>query len=235
MLQWLKRSLASFLGDKKDIVKKLPLIRTLNKKANIDLDSRRSALLRENFQDVLNIIYSQEFSKYDIWLDFGTLLGYYRENDFISHDLDMDFGIIISDYQEFLKSEEKLIERGFNKTKEFYYGNRLVELSYSYNGLNIDLIVYEKNNEIITSDTIFYMLNALGNPTRHEVYHYELPLKKLKEIDFKGVKVKVPIETKEYLSLLYGEDFEVPNSNYNWKENPIYKKVSSEDARVILL
>ena len=30
MLQWLKRSLASFLGDKKDVVKNLPLIKKLN-------------------------------------------------------------------------------------------------------------------------------------------------------------------------------------------------------------
>ena len=33
MLQWLKRSLASLLGDKKDLVKNLPIIKNLNKKA----------------------------------------------------------------------------------------------------------------------------------------------------------------------------------------------------------
>ena len=50
MLQWLKRSLASFLGDKKDVVKNLPLIKKLNEKANIELDSKRSILLEENFE-----------------------------------------------------------------------------------------------------------------------------------------------------------------------------------------
>lgn len=79
MLQWLKRSLASLLGDKKDVVKKLPLIKKLNEKANIELDSTRSKLLKENFEEILNIVYSSELKKYDIWLDFGTLLGYYRE------------------------------------------------------------------------------------------------------------------------------------------------------------
>ena len=52
MLQWLKRSLASLLGDKKDLVKNLPIIKSLNKKANIDLDSKRSNLLKENFEEL---------------------------------------------------------------------------------------------------------------------------------------------------------------------------------------
>lgn len=235
MLQWLKRSLASVLGEKKELIKKLPIIKTLNNKANIELDSRRSTLLRENFQEVLKIIYNSELNEYDLWLDFGTLLGFYRENDFISHDLDMDFGIIINDYDDFLEKEKYLIKNGFTRTKEFYYKNRLVELSYSYKGLNVDFIVYHKKTDIVESDTIFFMTNALGKPTRYEVYNYSLPFSELEEHNFKAVEIKVPNNTREYLSKLYGEDFEVPNTNYNWKENPIYKRVSSEEANVILL
>lgn len=235
MLQWLKRSLASALGDKKDIIKKLPIIKTLNNKANTELDSRRSSLLRENFQEVLKIIYNSQLNKYDLWLDFGTLLGFYRENDFINHDLDMDFGIIINDYDDFLEKEKYLIKKGFSRTKEFYYKNRLVELSYGYKGLNVDFIVYRRKADVIESDTIFFMTNALGKPTRYEVYNYSLPFSELEEHNFKAVEIKVPNNAREYLSKLYGEDFEVPNTNYNWKENPIYKRVSSEEANVILL
>ena len=235
MLQWLKRSLASALGDKKDIIKKLPIIKTLNNKANTELDSRRSSLLRENFQEVLKIIYNSQLNKYDLWLDFGTLLGFYRENDFINHDLDMDFGIIINDYDDFLEKEKYLIKKGFSRTKEFYYKNRLVELSSSYKGLNVDFIVYRRKADVIESDTIFFMTNALGKPTRYEVYNYSLPFSELEEHNFKAVEIKVPNNAREYLSKLYGEDFEVPNTNYNWKENPIYKRVSSEEANVILL
>ena len=235
MLQWLKRSLASALGDKKDIIKKLPIIKTLNNKANTELDSRRSSLLRENFQEVLKIIYNSQLNKYALWLDFGTLLGFYRENDFINHDLDMDFGIIINDYDDFLEKEKYLIKKGFSRTKEFYYKNRLVELSYSYKGLNVDFIVYRRKADVIESDTIFFMTNALGKPTRYEVYNYRLPFSELEGHNFKAVEIKVPNNAREYLSKLYGEDFEVPNTNYNWKENPIYKRVSSEEANVILL
>ena len=234
MLQWLKRSLASFLGDKKDVVKNLPLIKKLNEKANIELDSKRSNLLKENFEEILNIIYSFDLKDYNIWLDFGTLLGYYRENDFISHDLDMDFGVQVSSLEEFEVIEKYLINNGFNRTKEFYFNKNLVELSYSYKGLNVDFIIYNKENDRVSSDTIFFMTNALGNPTRYEVYHYEIPFSGLKECDFKGMIVKVPENTQEYLRTLYGEDFETPNTNYNWKENPIYKLGDAELAEVIL-
>ena len=234
MLQWLKRSLASFLGDKKDVVKNLPLIKKLNEKANIELDSKRSNLLKENFEQILTIVYSSELKNYNIWLDFGTLLGYYRENDFISHDLDMDFGVQVSSLEEFEVIEKYLIKNGFNRTKEFYFNKNLVELSYSYKGLNVDFIIYKKEDDKVSSDTIFFMTNALGNPTRYEVYHYEIPFSGLKECDFKGMKVKVPDNTQEYLRTLYGEDFETPNTNYNWKENPIYKQGDVELAEVIL-
>jgi len=234
MLQWLKRSLASFLGDKKDVVKNLPLIKKLNEKANIELDSKRSNLLKENFEEILNVVYSSDLKDYNIWLDFGTLLGYYRENDFISHDLDMDFGVQVSSFEEFEVIEKYLINNGFNRTKEFYFNKNLVELSYSYKGLNVDFIIYNKENDRVSSDTIFFMTNALGNPTRYEVYHYEIPFSGLKEYDFKGMKVKVPDNTQEYLRTLYGEDFETPNTNYNWKENPIYKLGDAELAEVIL-
>ena len=234
MLQWLKRSLASFLGDKKDVVKNLPLIKKLNEKANIELDSKRSNLLKENFEEILNVVYSSDLKDYNIWLDFGTLLGYYRENDFISHDLDMDFGVQVSSFEEFEVIEKHLINNGFNRTKEFYFNKNLVELSYSYKGLNVDFIIYNKENDRVSSDTIFFMTNALGNPTRYEVYHYEIPFSGLKECDFKGMKVKVPNNTQEYLRTLYGEDFETPNTNYNWKENPIYKQGDAELVEVIL-
>ena len=234
MLQWLKRSLASFLGDKKDVVKNLPLIKKLNEKANIELDSKRSNLLKENFEEILNVVYSSDLKDYNIWLDFGTLLGYYRENDFISHDLDMDFGVQVSSFEEFEAIEKQLINNDFKRTKEFYFNKNLVELSYSYKGLNVDFIIYNKENDRVSSDTIFFMTNALGNPTRYEVYHYEIPFSGLKECDFKGMKVKVPDNTQEYLRTLYGEDFETPNTIYNWKENPIYKLGDAELAEVIL-
>lgn len=49
MLQWAKRSLATALGDKKDIVKNWKIIKKLNDKANIELDRKYQQLLKENY------------------------------------------------------------------------------------------------------------------------------------------------------------------------------------------
>ena len=35
-----------------------------------------------------------------VWLDFGTLLGAYRDSDFIKNDFDMDFGAFGTDYDK---------------------------------------------------------------------------------------------------------------------------------------
>ena len=51
------------------MVKNFPLIKKLNEKANIELDSKRSNLLKENFEEILNIVYSSELKNYNIWLD----------------------------------------------------------------------------------------------------------------------------------------------------------------------
>lgn len=130
MLQWAKRSLATALGDKKDIVKNWKIIKKLNEKANIELDVKRQQLLKDNFLDVLNSVYSSKISNYDVWLDFGTLLGIYRDKGLIKHDLDMDFGIVIDDYLDFQEKEKELLNKGFQKTRELYYNKELMEVSY---------------------------------------------------------------------------------------------------------
>ena len=170
MLQWAKRSLATALGDKKDIVKNWKIIKRLNEKANIELDTKRQQLLKDNFLDVLNSVYSSKISNYDVWLDFGTLLGIYRDKDLIKHDLDMDFGIVIDDYLDFQEKEKELLNKGFQKTRELYYNKELMEISYDYNGLNVDFIVYKKENGYVKSVVVGYLLDALNRPCK---YQYE--------------------------------------------------------------
>ena len=235
MLQWAKRSLATALGDKKDIVKNWKIIKKLNEKANIELDTKRQQLLKNNFLDVLNSVYSSKISSYDVWLDFGTLLGIYRDKGLIKHDLDMDFGIVIDDYLDFQEKEKELLNKGFQKTRELYYNKELMEISYDYKGLNVDFIIYKKEEGYVKSVVVGYLLDALNRPCKYESSKYEIKFDGLKDYDFEGIKVKIPLNTHEYLEYQYEKDFLIPNKFYNWRDNPMYEKTDESLVEVKLL
>ena len=235
MLQWAKRSLATALGDKKDIVKNWKIIKKLNDKANIELDRKYQQLLKENYHSVLKIIYSSDISNYDIWLDFGTLLGMYRDKGLIKHDQDMDFGIIIEDYNDFQEKENLLLCNGFKKTRELYYDNEIMEISYDYNGLNVDFIIYKREGNCVKSVVVGYLLDALNRPCKFESSKYAIAFSGLKEHDVDGIKVKIPVNTHEYLEYQYEKDFLIPNKFYNWRDNPMYEKVDESLVEVKLI
>ena len=235
LLQWAKRSLATALGDKKDIVKNWKIIKKLNDKANIELDRMHQQLLKENYHSVLKIIYSSDISNYDIWLDFGTLLGMYRDKGLIKHDQDMDFGIIIEDYNDFQEKENLLLCNGFKKTRELYYDNEIMEISYDYNGLNVDFIIYKRDGNCVKSVVVGYLLDALNRPCKFESSKYAIAFSGLKEQDVDGIKVKIPVNTHEYLEYQYEKDFLIPNKFYNWRDNPMYEKVDESLVEVKLL
>ena len=48
---------------------------------------------------------------------------------------------------------------------------------------------------------------------------YPLELLKFKQILFRGHELVVPIDSEEYLRLTYGDDWRIPNRNYDWKND----------------
>ena len=80
-----------------DLIRKTYIYRVYHKKQveklarNIELRKlyfrKEGELLLTKFTEALNS------NGIMFWLEFGTLLGYYREHDFISHDCDLDFGV----------------------------------------------------------------------------------------------------------------------------------------------
>ena len=50
------------------------------------------------------------------WLEFGTLLGFYREHDFIKHDFDLDIGVYMADAEKIRKI---LTDNGFKLVRDF--------------------------------------------------------------------------------------------------------------------
>ena len=107
----LKRKIGILLGDKKEVIKKSKVVRKILDNINLKNSQKRNVVVKNYGQEVLKIMY-EECNKIgiDIWLDFGTLLGWYREKDFISFDMDMDFGAYYDDVEKFQVLKRNLLE-----------------------------------------------------------------------------------------------------------------------------
>lgn len=238
MLKWLKSTMAHLLGDKKDKFLQLPIINRLNHLANKKIDGDRQKLLKENAHQIL-----KEFEEvnnqlgHKIWIEAGTLLGYVREGAILSHDIDMDFAMLKpEDSLELDRIIDFLATRNFVLNRKLIYQDEVKEISFSYNGLNVDIILFERVNEKIISTTmIWYGMNALNKPVNIEAFYYELPMEELEQVSFMDATTYVPTNPADYLKGYYGEDYLIPNTNYDWRQNPIYVPVDSAGASVELI
>lgn len=222
----LKNKIAgSMSNDTKRKIINLPIIRTCNKIANFIIDKKRGNLLSKHNKDVFKAIYDNISPGFYIWADCGTLLGIYRDKSIISHDIDMDFGVLYSQKDELLKLFKILSNQGFRLSRELSFNGIAYEYSMTYKGLNIDFILYDIVDNDLRTYAFSYLSNMLNEVTNVECFEYNLPYTKLTDINIFNLNVLIPENTEEYLKTLYGDNFMIPVGNYNWKENPIYKKV----------
>ena len=238
MLKWLKSTMAHLLGNHKEKILKLPIIKNLNDLANKKIDGDRQLLLKENAHQIL-----KEFEEvnrqlgHKIWIEAGTLLGYEREGAILAHDIDMDFAMMSpKDSNELETIIDFLSKRNFVLNRKLVYQNQVKEISFSYNGLNVDIILFDRvNSNHISTTMIWYGMNALNKPVNVEAFYYELPMEELKEVTFMEAKTYAPTNGVDYLKAYYGEDYLIPNTNYDWRQNKIYVPVDSKEAKVELI
>jgi len=169
----------------------------------------------------LAIDISQFFDRLEIdyIIDYGTLLGFLRNNDVISHDYDFD----ISVFANTLNNEKHNLivnkAKKINSRLEYFFidkYNKNVPVFYAFVGEDnfepkVDIYIYfdgigrnfSGNSKIMTLDKDgknFYE----NNPS-----HYQ----NRKNIDFVGRKWKIPYKTEEYISSIYGESWRTPINN----------------------
>ena len=238
MLKWLKSTMAHLLGNHKEKILKLPIIKNLNDLANKKIDGDRQLLLKENAHQIL-----KEFEEvnrqlgHKIWIEAGTLLGYEREGAILAHDIDMDFAMMSpKDSNELETIIEFLSKKNFVLNRKLIFQDQVKEISFSYNGLNVDIILFDRVDvNVISTTMIWYGMNALNKPVNVEAFYYELPMEDLKEVTFMEAKTYAPTNTVDYLKAYYGEDYLIPNTNYDWRQNKIYIAVDGKEARVELI
>ena len=143
------------------------------------------------------------------WLSHGTMLGVYRDNNFIPYDDDADVGADIATSQNRLKAEEELRQAGFyvpelgrldepvDPEKNMPYSDTVA----IRDGEKIEVWWFEKRGK-----EYLYDVHRPPACLHHDQKYYD----KLSKISFRGKRFEIPNYIDEYIVIMYGEDWNVP-------------------------
>lgn len=153
-----------------------------------------------------------------IWLEFGTLLGAYREKNFIGHDYDCDTGIMASDFS--VEFENVLMKHGFFRKHAVFMVNRetgkqtLIELTFSYKEFEVDMSF----SFIENGKRKIYLLcepQVQHEDNEYELHEYEhdYPLPTT-IVTINNHSYSAPNNVVGVLKNTYGDSFMIPNPNW---------------------
>ena len=154
-----------------------------------------------------------EFDKNDInvWLEYGTLLGYLRQKDLICYDYDIDFGALYKDNEKIKTIMENIVsnnpEYSFQDIGISPYLIRKHVLVHTKTEINADIFYYDYVGDDIITRGIFYKpLGINSNATKKSKWIF--PLKKIR---FLNMNIYIPNDPSELFTFYYGENHLIPD------------------------
>lgn len=221
----------------------------LMKEQNLKLD------LMSHLEKVVNILNQ---NKIHFWMYGGALLGYVRDGDLIPWDKDIDLFVWEKDYHKLLSLRSEFKKHGFRqmvkeKSMDLMYGSTSVEFQYYvlkdnkaliedrlvtknkfgnmvYFGLLCKASRYGMKRTVTFLKWLFLVTDSCYVVTQMVPSHFYL---NLKDIDFFGLKLRVPSETEKYFEYTFGKDWRTPKKdfkrpveyyNYGGLSNSKYRK-----------
>jgi hypothetical protein len=206
----------------KRLLKKIVPNSILKYRIQKGLDKQR-VLFHQNCQEFLELI-DTELRKAGIeyWLNYGTLLGAYREHAFIAHDYDLDLGLFWEDRD---KIKDIMLAAGATLKVEFRCGSwknpEYMEMRFEYKNVYADFDFYKIEDGIAYSFLPAFLPDTPNKIQDYTVVLTEVVTQKfvgLKEMEFLGRLYKVPANTEEYLIENYGKDFMTPIKDFEYHD-----------------
>ena len=206
-----------------DLIKKTYLYRVYHKrnveKAQIELAIRNKYFLEEGTELLQNFARNLNNNNILFWLEFGSLLGYYREHDFIKHDCDIDFGIYLQDAD---KTRKVLENAGFKLIHQFIASDGGLEECYKYKHTSIDIFYFREDKDRLYCNSFMprypLLIQKLIRSHRYLVKRIDIPKQEFIKDEYKGAIINVPTDCVKHLKMHYGETFMTPNPNFNYRK-----------------
>ncbi len=154
--------------------------------------------------------------KIKLFLTHGSCLGAVREKDFINYDSDIDCGCYKDDLDGVILAVQMLRDK---------YNFKITKVS-----INDESIAIIKNNVIIDIDLYKVVgRNWQSNKTDILKIPYRF-LERLEDVDFLGMKIKVPNNVEAYLKFQYGSDWRIPVKDFY---NPYRLKIEQPVIKIL--
>jgi len=154
------------------------------------------------------------------WLDFGTLLGAYREKDFIKHDLDIDISTFSNNIEA---AKNAMIQGGFKliRTFEILDEPTGVEQTYSYKGVSLDIFFYIEEGDLMYCRSFYWQPEddyMFGGAVETSVKKLFCPNTGFSTMLFKEHEFNIPKDIVQYLTVNYGPNFMKPDKKFDSKK-----------------
>lgn len=133
------------------------------------------------------------------WLDYGTLLGQYRDGGLIERDTDVDLSITVDGLEKLQSISSIFNEAEFHFS--IYKKNNWYKVNYSkLNTQHADIFIWHRKNGIMFRKNYIHVDSKKGKNFP------ENWIENLVELN----GFKVPANTHEFLAFRYGSDFMTP-------------------------
>jgi hypothetical protein len=160
------------------------------------IDARRQRALRRTLADVCRVFETHEI---DYWCDFGTLLGFHRDQDIIKSDKDADLGILLTEKPRVMALTDALASRGYDLTDRGGRARTLIRIVDRRTRYHVDVYTYVPEGDRLRS---VFASPLEDLPARLVARRVRAP--------FLGATVSVPEDVAAVVRYRYGPSFATP-------------------------